>query len=98
MTYVVRLREEADLDIADAASWYEEQREGLGGKFLDELLHIFGLIQENPLFYPLIRRNTRRAVMSRFPFAVFYRVVDHDLVVVAVMHGSRHPKAWKSRR
>ena len=98
MTTVVRLREEADLDIADAAVWYEKQREGLGGRFLDELLHTFDLIQDNPLFYPLIRRNTPRAVMSRFPFAVFYRVVGDDLVVVAVMHGSRHPRAWKSRR
>ena len=97
MKYVVRLREEADRDIADASAWYEEQRESLGHEFLDELLHVLNLIQENPLAYPIVRRDTHRAVMSKFPFAVFYRIVDNDLVVVAVMHGSRHPKTWKSR-
>ncbi len=97
MTYTVRLREEADRDIADAAKWYEEQREGLGHEFLDEVLHSISLIQENPLSYPLVLRDTHRAVVSKFPFAIFYRVVDYHLVVIAVMHGSRSPRAWKSR-
>ena len=97
MTYIVRLREEADLDIADTASWYERQREGLGQEFLDELLHSFDLIRENPLSFPVVHRNTHRAVMSKFPFAVFYRILENDLVVLSVMHGSRHPGKWKSR-
>ena len=31
------LRPEAQLDVHDAASWYENQRLGLGMRFLDEL-------------------------------------------------------------
>ena len=49
MKYVVRLREEADRDIADASAWYEEQRESLGHEFLDELLRVSNLIQITPL-------------------------------------------------
>ena len=33
MTFAVRLREEADLDLAEAASWYESQQIGLGHRF-----------------------------------------------------------------
>ena len=97
MNYTVRLREEAGLDIAGAAEWYEEQRVRLGHEFLDEILRTFNLIQDNPSSYPVILRNTHRAVVSKFPFAVFYRIVGYDLVVVAVMHGSRNPRSWKSR-
>ena len=35
MKGAVRLREEADVDLAAAASWYEQQRAGLGHEFLD---------------------------------------------------------------
>ena len=38
MSYAVRLRPEAELDLAGAASWYEQQRRGLGQEFLDEFL------------------------------------------------------------
>ena len=31
------------------------------------------------------------------PFAVFYRVEDDSILVIAVMHGSRHPRRWKER-
>ena len=41
MTLEVRLRPEAEQDLADAATWYEEQRQGLGHEFLDEVLTIY---------------------------------------------------------
>ena len=38
MNFPVRLREEAELDLAEAATWYESQRSGLGNEFLDSVL------------------------------------------------------------
>ncbi|MDY0067605.1 MAG: hypothetical protein RBS02_14610 [Steroidobacteraceae bacterium] len=65
MNRIVRLREEADRDLAEAASWYERQREGLGHEFLDEALSTFQLVAEQPLTYPVVHRATRRALMTR---------------------------------
>ena len=48
MTYIVRLREEAELDLEDAASWYESQLSGLGQDFLDTVLQSLELIGQNP--------------------------------------------------
>jgi hypothetical protein len=47
MRRVVRLREEAERDLAAAASWYEQQREGLGHTFLDEAVSTFRLVAEH---------------------------------------------------
>lgn len=47
MNRIVRLREEADRDLASAAAWYEQQREGLGHEFLDEALAAFQRIGGN---------------------------------------------------
>ena len=97
MTLELRLRPEAELELADAALWYEEQGLGLGHQFLDEALAAFSTITETPLMYPVVHRNTRRALIHRFPFGVYYRVEANTIVVVAVMHGSRNPRRWKTR-
>lgn len=97
MNYEVRLRPEAEEDLADASAWYEEQRQGLGHEFLDEVLTMISSIAEAPLVYPDIYRNTRRAIINRFPFSVYFRVERATIVVVAIMHGSRNPRRWKSR-
>ena len=97
MTLELRLRAEAELDLADAALWYEGQCPGLGHKFLDEVLAVFSSIPKMPLSCQVVHRNTRRALVHRFPFGIYYRVEGDTIVVVAVMHGSRNPRRWKSR-
>ena len=57
MTIALRLRPEAEQDLADAAVWYEEQREGLGNQFLDEALSAFSVISETPLMFPVVHRK-----------------------------------------
>jgi plasmid stabilization system protein ParE len=48
----VYLRPEAETDIEEAAIWYEEQRQGLGQEFLDDVLSLCETISENPAIYP----------------------------------------------
>ncbi len=97
MIFVVRLQPDAEQDLADAAAWYEAQVPGLGHQFLDEILATFASVSNAPLIYPVVHRNTRRALAHRFPFGVYYRVEQKDVVVLAVMHGSRSPRRWKFR-
>jgi len=97
MTLEVRLRLEAEQDLSDAAIWYEQQLTGLGNQFLDEVQVAFSSISEAPLMYPFVHRNTRRALIHRFPFGIYYRVENTAIVVLAVMHGSRDPRRWKVR-
>jgi len=93
----VHFRPEGEIDIEDASNWYEKQRKGLGYDFLGEVLTVCETFSENPNMYPAVHRHTRRAVMHRFPFGIYYRIEDKHIVVVAIMHGSRHPKRWKKR-
>ncbi len=43
MNFVSYIRPEAELDIKEAASWYQSQQVGLGERFLDE---VSGAIQK----------------------------------------------------
>lgn len=97
MTVEVRLRQEAEQDLAEAAQWYEEQRPGLGQEFLDAALETFSAIADRPLAGAAVYGSLRRALLHRFPFGAFYLVDGDATVVIAVLHGSRHPRRWKMR-
>jgi plasmid stabilization system protein ParE len=97
VTVEIRLRPEVEDDLEDAAAWYESQRAGLGHRFLDEVLAALSGIADMPLGHAVIYRNTRRAWMRRFPFGIFYQVESDGVIVIAVIHGSRHPRRWQGR-
>ena len=93
----VYLRKDAEQDIIHAAGWYEDQRPGLGGEFLDEALRTLTLIGENPTMFPDVHGGVRRALVGRFPFGIFYRVEKKIVVALSVMHGRRSLQRWRER-
>jgi toxin ParE1/3/4 len=93
----VLLREEARSEVLEAFAWYEERRSGLGVEFRDALDATIARALRHPLVYAAGDRGLRRALVSRFPYAVYFRIYPDALVVVGVMHGRRHPKLLKTR-
>ena len=49
-----------------------------------------------PEHFPVVYRLTRRVSLRRFPYSLFYRIIDDQVIVVACMHGRRHPRRWQS--
>lgn len=98
MTVEVRLRPEAEQDAAEAALWYEANEPGLGAQFVDQVQITLKTIAEQPSAFTTVHKTVRRALVKRFPFGIFYKTDKDRAVVIAVMHGSRHPGAWKERR
>jgi len=97
VTLSVYIRPEAEQDLQEAASWYENQLAGLGNEFLDEIMITLERVAELPSLYPAIHRNTQRALTHRFPFGIYYRIEGDQVIVVAVMHASQNPIRWKGR-
>ena len=88
----------ARADVAEAFVWYEQQRAGLGSEFLAEIARILTTIEQHPEQHAIVRGQTRRALVRRFPYGVFYIIDRDDIAVTAVMHGRRDPLRWQSRR
>jgi plasmid stabilization system protein ParE len=97
MSASIVLRPEAQLDIAEALSWYEEQGGEIGDSFLAAIEDIFQRIRNFPQGYGVEYRQVRAAPLHRFPYVVFYRLIGDAIQVVAVMHGRRHSRQWRSR-
>ena len=88
----------ADLDIAAAYQWYETDRVGLGLEFLDQLGAAYDRIAEDPFAYQDLEAGIRRALLRRFPYAVYFAIEAEVVVVLAVLHVSRNPAEWQRRR
>lgn len=88
----------ADRDIESAFEWYENEQQGLGIEFLDELRAAFARVVEGPLKYENLRSGVRRVLLRRFPYAVYFAVEADIIVVLTVLHASREPAEWQKLR
>jgi plasmid stabilization system protein ParE len=95
MSIVVRPAAAADID--EAYLWYERRQTGLGEEFLVALDAIKQRIAANPEAFPVVHRDTRRALLSRFPYALYYRIYGDVILIVACMRGRRDPRRWRMR-
>jgi plasmid stabilization system protein ParE len=94
---LIRFTPEADAELAEARKWYAHQRHNLDLEFMQSIDQALARITANPKQYPIVYMKLRRAVVRRFPFAIFYHISADALEVIAVFHSRRDPQRWKSR-
>lgn len=93
------LRPDAEADVTAASDYYREASPELVDEFIDELDRLLTRLSEFPRSAQQVEGypSVRRALMRRFPFAVFY-IVDEDLLLVLrVIHTSRSPRDWPTK-
>ncbi|MBF8275660.1 MAG: hypothetical protein HW390_733 [Candidatus Brocadiaceae bacterium] len=87
----------AEAEFTDIIAYYNEQCEGLGFEFASEVKKTLERIVQFPEAWHNLSKRTRRCRTNRFPYGVIYQVRAETILIVAIMHISRDPKAWKSR-
>jgi toxin ParE1/3/4 len=97
MTLPVVLRDEATAEFDEAFDKYEARRAGLGVDFVKRVQQVFDRIASNPKTHAVVFADVRKAVVSRFPYCVFYRADAARVEVIAVFHSSRDPSIWQGR-
>lgn len=98
MTLPIVFRRQAGIDVADAYTWYENQRRHLGEVFLQAVEDALRRIANFPELFARTNQVVRRANVGKFPFAVFYLVEPRRIVVLAVLHTARDPRIWPRTR
>lgn len=97
MAQRLKISDRALREMGEAYEWYEEQVTGLGTEFLEALDAQFELIARSPQLYAETQRGVRRALLSRFPYGVFYAFKGKIVSILGVVHTSRHPRRWPRR-
>jgi toxin ParE1/3/4 len=89
MSWIVLVRPEAERDVATARDWYEAQVPGLGGRFLDEFAAAMAELESHPERPPFYYHAFRRILFQRFPYKIFYQVIDERVIVFRVLHAKQ---------
>ena len=88
---------EAVADLDEAYSWYEAQRIGRGDDFLIRVDACIQGILRMPEMHTRFHQNYRRALVRKYPFAIFYEYTEDAVTVYSVFHTSQDPKKWRQR-
>ncbi len=97
MSYSLSLRPRALGEIARARDSYA--RVGHGESFLAELERVLDVIEALPARFPVAHGSIHRALLKRYPFAVFFRIrpnIEH-IVILAVLPQRADPARWPQR-
>jgi plasmid stabilization system protein ParE len=97
MKHRLIFRPEARTDLLRAALHYEEQKPGLGDRFVADLNKVLDRIAENPLQFPRVIQDAHCALLSKFPYKVYFRIGEGIAKVLAIIHQRRHPDVWLDR-
>ncbi len=94
MSYRLEVRDRASTELIQGYLWYEDQREGLGEEFHDEVQEHLGRLLQRPTGYPKWRGPYKKVNLRRFPYIVVFRVVKDTVIIFSVFHSNRDPKHW----
>lgn len=103
MSLRVQFHPFASLEVSDAAQWYEDQRPGLGDRYLTAVSAAIDRASRWPNAGTPVEIASDGTVLIRkvatvgFPYAVGYEADDDTLTVLAVFHQHRRPTYWTAR-
>ncbi|BBO36083.1 type II toxin-antitoxin system RelE/ParE family toxin [Lacipirellula parvula] len=84
-------------DLEAACDWYERQRRGLSIYFMTRVNDCISRIVAAPNSFAIACGDYRRALVKRFPYAVFYQYDGREVTICAIFHTSRDSEAWQRR-
>jgi plasmid stabilization system protein ParE len=93
---------EADQELEEAALRYDEERSGLGQRFLDSIavtLERIGRFPEAGAPVPHVPPDlpARRAPVKGFPYHIVYLTTADSIRILAFAHYRRRPGCWSDR-
>lgn len=97
MTKLISIHEAAEIEINEAADFYDKESLGLGSAFLDEIEKAIKQISLLPKLAPK-QGKVRTLNLSKFPYSLMYSVRPEEIRLLAVAHQRRRPFYWRGRR
>lgn len=88
---------DAEAEFDEAIHYYEGCQADLGLQFAKEVYATIARIIAYPYGCSAISQNTRRCLMSRFPYGVIYQVKSNTIRIIAIANLHRRPGYWKAR-
>ncbi len=97
MSLPLRVGRIARAEFYDAIDWYELRCAGTGAAFKNAIEQVLDDIELRPYAHPEVFNDVRAAIVSGYPYVVYYRPEAALAIVLAIFHTSRNPADWQKR-
>lgn len=84
-------------ELYNTQDYYEEKSDAVALAFSDEIVWAIEQTIMAPGRWKQLDKETRRFLLSRFPYRVIYRTVGDDIKIIAIAHHRRKPGYWNPR-
>jgi plasmid stabilization system protein ParE len=86
---------DAEAEIAGAFGWYLERNPLAAEAFRTEAFERIDALCDSATKWKQDEDGTRRCLLRRFPYTVFYEIEGNIVFVLAVAHQRRKPGYWR---
>ena len=88
---------EAAKDYEGVALYYRTISKQVADFFVEEIQTGIALIEKFPEAWPQVDRKTRCFLGNKFPYEIYYRIVENTIQIGGIMALKRKPGLWKRR-
>jgi toxin ParE1/3/4 len=96
-SYNIDISDEAENDFDNSYEYYYNDSPKVADAFFQRINSSLETIKKTPFSFPEIYKSLRRFTVKKFPFVIYYQVVDYTIKVISIFHTSRNPKIWTER-
>lgn len=96
--FSIEVSDDAEADLDKSYEFYFRESQKVADAFFRRINLSFEKIKQNPYSFPNAYKNVRKFVVKKFPFVIYYQVIDSVIRIIAIFHTSRNPEIWNERK
>src|SRR5262245_57947875 len=90
--FEIRFAEEVEGEIREIFQWYSFRSPLAEKKLKAAFDGLFEFLSFNPYSFSKKKKDFRIAYISKFPIAIIYEISGNVILILRVIHTSRHPR------
>lgn len=95
--FSVEISDDAEIDFDKSYKYYSADSLEIADTFFKQINFSLENIQQTPYSFSKIHKNIRKYIVKKFPFVIYFQVIDTLIKVIAIFHTSRNPEIWNDR-
>ena len=96
MNEQIKLLPESQDDLTELYKFYENQAEGLGEYCIDVIFAELDRLKFFAGIHPKLF-NYHRCLTPRFPVSIYYKIVNQDVIIAAILDNRTNPQKSEKR-
>ncbi len=95
--FSIEISDEVENDFDKSYEYYSEENPKVADSFYKQINLSLENLKQHPVSFPVAYKNVRKFVVKKFPFVIYYQLIDSVIRVIAIFHTSRNPEIWNDR-